>query len=186
MSHTLIFYHSKYGSTARYAQLLGEALAGEAHPMRELAHLPLERFDWVLFACPVYASGIAGLSVLRRHFARLRGKRMALFCVGASPYDEAALEALRTRNLTGALAGIPLFSGRGGWDESRMTLRDRTLCRLLQRMLARQDPDSYEPWMRALMEAAGRACDWVSPEYLHPLLRLVRQDAAGAPATGGR
>ena len=91
-------------------------------------------------------------------------------CVGASPYDEGALKEIKARNLTGDLKEIPLFYGRGAWDESSMKFVDRTLCRLLQMSVAKKDPSTYEPWMKALMCAAGQTCDWTDKKYLTPLL----------------
>ena len=36
-----------------------------------------------------------------------------------------------------------------------MDFKDRTLCKLLQKSVAKQDPSTYEPWMKALMEGHG-------------------------------
>ena len=75
--------------------------------------------------------------------------------------------------MTGGLAEIPLFYGRGAWDEGGMTFKDRTLCRLLQKSVAKKDPSTYEPWMQALMCAAGQTCDWTDKAYLTPLLEFL-------------
>ena len=94
--------------------------------------------------------------------------------MGASPYDEDALAAVREHNLTGDLKGIPLFYGRGAWDMSRMKFIDRTLCKMLQKSVAKKDPDTYEPWMKALMSVAGQSCDWTDRKYLTPLAEYLR------------
>lgn len=94
---------------------------------------------------------------------------MHKYNIGASPYDEKAFRELKAHNLQGELAGIPLFYGRGAWDESRMTFIDRNLCRLLQKSVAKKDPSTYEPWMKALMCAAGQSSDWTDRKYLVPL-----------------
>ncbi len=58
----------------------------------------------------------------------------------------------------------------GAWDESKMKFVDRTLCKILQRSVAKKDPETYEPWMRALMCAVGQTCDWTDKKYLAPLV----------------
>ena len=113
-------------------------------------------YDTVIFCGGIYASGIAGLSLLRKHYPKLRTKKLAVFCVGASPYDQKAFEEIRAHNLKGELSGIPLFYGRGAWDEKAMNFKDRTLCRILQKSVAKIDPSKQEPWMKALSCAAGK------------------------------
>ena len=46
-----------------------------------------------------------------------------------------------------------------------MDFKDRTLCKLLQKSVAKQDPSTYEPRMKALMEAMGQTCDWTDRKY---------------------
>lgn len=68
---------------------------------------------------------------------------------------------------------LPLFYGRGAWDEEAMTFKDRALCRLLQKSVAKKDPATYEPWMKALMCAVGQKCDWTDRKYLDPLIAYL-------------
>ena len=53
--------------------------------------------------------------------------------MGASPYDEKALKEVKEHNLKDDLHDIPMFYGRGAWDEEAMTFTDRTMCRMLQK-----------------------------------------------------
>ena len=77
--------------------------------------------------------------------------------------------------MQGELAGVPLFYGRGAWNEAAMDFKDRTLCKLLQKSVAKQDPSTYEPWMKALMEAMGQTCDWTDRKYLEPLFSWIQE-----------
>lgn len=72
------------------------------------------------------------------------------------------------------LQNIPIFYGRGAWDEKNMTFKDRSLCKLPQKSIAKKDPNTYEPWMKALMSAIGEKCDWTNKEYLKPLLAYLK------------
>lgn len=95
--------------------------------------------------------------------------------MGASPYDEGAFEEIKVHNLSGALKDIPLFYGRGAWDESKMKFVDRTLCKMLEKAIAKKDPDTYEPWMKACVCAKGKKCDWTDRKYLTPLLDYLQK-----------
>ncbi len=58
-----------------------------------------------------------------------------------------------------------------------MTFRDRTLCRILQKVISKKDPAAYEPWEKALMSAVGKECDWTDKKYLISLIKFISSDA---------
>ena len=93
--------------------------------------------------------------------------------MGAWPYDEGAIAQLRGR-CRALDENVPLFYARGAWDEEKMSLKDRMMCALLQKMVAKRPPEETEPWMRELLGAMGQKRDWVSGEYLTPLLEYMR------------
>lgn len=171
---TIILYKSKYGSTARYAAMLGQELGCEPADIDAAGAKPAEGCGAVIFAGGIYAGGVAGWSRFAKLLPALEGRRTALLCVGASPYDGKALAALRER-CKGLPENVPLFYARGAWDESVMSFKDRTMCKLLQKMVARQ-PEQTEPWMRELLAAMGQKRDWVSAEQLQPLLEYIRAE----------
>lgn len=169
----IILYQSKYGATRKYAEWLSEETGFARVETKKTSLESVLPYGTVVLAGGVYASGIAGLSFLKKHIGALSGKKLAIFCDGASPFDEKAFRALVRRNLTGPLAGLPCFYGRGAWDTDAMTFADRSLCRLLYKSLAKKDPSAREPWERALLEAWGHKRDWTDRMYLEPLLREI-------------
>lgn len=173
MGKGLIVYQSKYGATKKYAQWLADAAGFDIVETPKAESRILRDYDRIVLCGGIYASGIAGLAFLRKNRQALEGKKTAVFCVGASPYDEKALKEVKEHNLKDDLKEIPLFYGRGMWDESAMSFTDRTMCRLLQKAVAKKDPSTYEPWMTALMCAVGQKCDWTDKKYLEPLLQYI-------------
>lgn len=177
MQPGLIVYQSKYGATKRYAGWLREQTGFDCRAAREAAR-EAARTDWtryetIVFAGGVYAGNIAGLALLRRNFSRLQGKKLAVLCVGAAPFDEAEWAALRARNFSGELARVPGFYLRGALDIEALTFLDRALCRMLQKSLVKAAPASLAPWQTALLASARGACDWTDPQSLQPLLAFL-------------
>ena len=167
MSKGIIIYQSKYGSTKKYVQWLQEATGFDTAEVKKAKADTINDYNTIILCGAVYASGIAGISYLRKNKNALAGRRTAVFCVGASPYDEKALKEVKE--------DIPVFYGRGAWDEEAMTFTDRTMCRMLQKAVGKKDPSTYEPWMKALMCAAGQKCDWTDKKYLKPLIEYLKQ-----------
>lgn len=166
MKNGIIIYKSKYGATKKYANWLVEMTDYDCMEMPKATLDVVSQYKTIVLCGGIYASGIAGLSFLKKHFKDLKHNKIAVFCVGASPYEEQAFNEIKKYNLKDELSGIPLFYGRGAWDENRMSFKDRTLCKLLQKAVAKKDPDTYEPWMKALMCAVGQSCDWTDRKYL--------------------
>lgn len=169
----VVVYASKYGATERYAKWLAQETGFDCMKAKSADIKEISGYDVIIFGGGIYASGIAGISFLKKNYAAVRDKAVAVFCVGASPYDEAALKQIVDHNFKGAFQGIRCFYCRGAWDEERMTFTDRTLCRMLQRVLSKKDPSSYEIWEKALMSAVGQKQDWTDRKYLAPILRWI-------------
>lgn len=171
----LILYKSKYGSTKKYAEMLQSRLNCDIFNLDNSQNLNFKNYDTIIFAGAIYASGIAGINSLRKNYEELKDKKLAILCVGASPYEEKALEEIKIKNLKSDLIHIPLYYARGAWDESKMTIRDKLLCKMLIIHIRKKDPKTYEPWMKALVEAIGNQCDWVDEKYLRPLIEYIQR-----------
>ena len=70
------------------------------------------KYQNILLCGGIYASGINGLTFFKKHFEVLRNKNIAIFCVGASPYDEKLFEEIKMRNLKVEMQNIPIYYGR--------------------------------------------------------------------------
>ena len=175
MSRGIILYQSKYGATKKYADWLVEETGYDCIETKDAKVANLQNYDVIILGGGVYASGIAGLQFIKKKIGRLGNKKIVVFAVGASPYDEKAIMQIRKMHFKDELRNIPLFYCRGAWDEEKMKFTDRTLCKMLQKVVAKQNPDEYEPWQKALMCAVGQKCDWTDKAYLEELLKYIEE-----------
>ena len=167
-------YTSKYGSTNRYAEWLAEETGFDSVETKKAKIEDVKQYDTILLGGGIYASGIAGLSFLKKNIAQLREKKVIVFCDGASPYEERAFQQIVAHNLKDSLAGLPCFYCRGAWDPEAMSLADRTLCRMLQKAVAKKKPEDCEIWEKALLEAGDQKHDWTDRSCLAPILEALR------------
>lgn len=173
MKRGIILYRSKYGAAKRYANWLAQATGFDCVEIGKADIDAVRQVPAVILCGGIYAGGIGGIGWIQAHWQALQGCKLAVFAVGASPWDADALRELRTRNLKPPMEKIPCFYGRGVWDESVMGFRDRVLVKLLKKMTAKQDPAGYEPWQAALMSAGSGPADWTDRAYLRPLLDAI-------------
>jgi hypothetical protein len=115
-----------------------------------------EAFITVIFGGGIYASGISGISFIKKNMHHLQGKKVIIYCDGASPFEEKAFQQIIEHNLKGSLAGLPCFYCRGSWDPDAMSFVDRNLCRMLRKAVSKKKPEDYEVWEKALMEAGDK------------------------------
>lgn len=176
MSKIAIIYQSKYGSTKKYAQWLSEELAADVYETKKTRIEDIEKYDTIIFGGGIYATGVAGISFLRKNYVRIKDKKLAVFAVGASPYSEKGMKELRERNFKGELSTIPCFYFRGSWDDDKMSWIDLMLCNMLKKAVAKKDPATYEPWEVALMETIGSKKDWSSKDQIKPIVEWVKNN----------
>ena len=132
MEKGIIIYQSKYGATKKYVNWLIEETKFDCIETPNVKVKDIEKYSTIILCGGIYASGIAGLSFFRKNYAVLKNKKLAILCVGASPFEEKAFSQIKEHNLKEDLKDIPTFYGRGAWDEANMTFKDRTLCKMLK------------------------------------------------------
>ncbi len=170
----IILYKSKYGATKKYAEWLVEAIGFDCIETDKAKVQQLSKYDVIILGGGIYASGIAGLSFLKKNISKLCGKKIIVFCDGASPYEEKAFKQIKSHNMKDELKSIPLVYCRGAWNMDKMSFIDKNLCKMLQKVTAQKSPSEYEPWEQALMEAGNTVCDWTDKKYIEPILELIK------------
>ncbi|MGN0666641.1 MAG: flavodoxin domain-containing protein [Huintestinicola sp.] len=171
----IIIYKSKYGAAKKYAEWLSEETGFSCVNVSKADEQQVKACDVIILGGGIYASGIAGLSFLKKNIDCLTGKKIAVFCCGASPYDEKAFRKIKDHNMKGSLSDIPCFYCRGAWDMNAMSFKDRTLCNMLRKAVSKKSPDEYEIWEKALMAAGDDKCDWTDKKYLKPIIEFINQ-----------
>ena len=114
MNKILILYKSKYGATKKYAYMLKKEIACDVFDVKDYQKGMFDKYELVIFASAIYASGISGLKVLKKNYAELKNKKVIIFCVGASPYDKKAFDEIRAYINAGASVvgvGRDLYEG---------------------------------------------------------------------------
>ncbi len=106
MENIVVLYKSKYGATKKYAEWLAEELSSDIIETKQAGIEQVAKYDTIILGGGIYATGIAGISFLRKHYEKLKDKRILVFAVGASPYDEKAMTAIKERNFNVVVLGM--------------------------------------------------------------------------------
>ena len=174
MSKIVVMYKSKYGATKKYAEWLSDELSCDLIETKKADINKIKEYDTIILGGGIYATGIAGISFLKKNYKKLKDKKIAVFAVGASPYNHSAFKVLKEYNLKDTLSDLTCFYCRGSWNEEKMSWKDKTLCKLLKKFVTKKDPADYEPWEEALMEAMGSQVDWTDKENIKPIIEFIK------------
>lgn len=177
MSNILVLYHSKYGTTKKYAEALARELSCPAINQETARPQDLTLADTLVFGSSIRASGVGFGKFVKAHADILENKRLIFFCVGASPDPEQGstiLQDLRQKSMGKLFPNAPIFYCRGEWDMDSMTTMDRLLCKALLKVLEKKDVKEMEPWERALHDAQQDKASWYDEKYLKPIIAAAR------------
>ena len=166
----IIVYQSKYGSTKKYASWISDKTGFECVELKKTNISYVKNFDTIILGGGIYASGISGLSFLKKYYNDLQEKKIIVFCVGASPYEESTFREIIKHNMNDDLSQIPCYYCRGAWDMDNMSFFDRNLCTFLRKAVSKKDEKDYAVWERALIAAGDSKCDWCDQRYIEPIL----------------
>ena len=72
----VILYQSKYGAAKRYADWLSEETGFPCMETRKADINEISAYDTIILGGGIYASGIAGLSFLKKNISKLTGKKI--------------------------------------------------------------------------------------------------------------
>lgn len=174
MNKTIVIYQSKYGSTKKYANWLAEALQCEAIERKQFKVKQFNSYDTIIFGGCVYVSDIKGLSLLQNNAESLKGKRVICFAVGAAPADEAVIDNLRQKNMTGSLKDLKLFYFRGAIDRQKFKGFDKLMMDMFYKMASKKDPAALESSEAAFLDNLSNGADWTDKNNLIPLINYIR------------
>ncbi|MDL2224731.1 flavodoxin domain-containing protein [Eubacteriales bacterium OttesenSCG-928-M02] len=169
-----ILYTSKYGSTKQYAQWLKEALPeADLYEAKEAADKDLGAYDGLIYGGWLHAGNIKGLGALKKRRDLKPDMHLLVFGVGATPTEHAAIEQLVAQNQLPGMERVQYFYLPGNMDVAKMTLGDRTMMKMLKKVLEKKPQEDREGWEKALLEGFDQRWVQTDKALIAPLLEQV-------------
>lgn len=169
---TIVIYNSQTGFTRRYANWIAEAANAEVLPLAEAKKKDLSEYDAVVFGSWACAGSIKRLNWLKERMKDLSGKKVIVFCVGASPADnpdtKTAMEKT-ARDLGDE--NLPVFYCPGGLNYDAMSAASRMMMKAFAKVVASKKDKSEAEEVMAKMIAISY--DISDPKYIEPILQEI-------------
>lgn len=174
--NTIIIYRSKTGFTERYAKWIAEALSADLLPYERRESADFSRYDTVVYGGGFHAGTINGLAWLKKQLPTLRGKKIAVFCTGATPAESPMAAQALSRNFTPEEQKvIRAFYLQSGLNYEKMGAADKLLMSLFRKMMSGKKEKNGEE--AAMGDAIQQSYDVCSRDKIQPLVEyLQKQD----------
>lgn len=137
---TLILYHSKTGSTQKYAEDIASAVKCDVLPFKKFKKKMIDEYDTIVFGSRVIGTRIQKLDDFLAMYDLMKEKNVIVFAVGMSLVTKETRLNLISGNLLD-LYHIRFYQLRGSFDFSKLSFLEKTLMNNSLRMIA-NDPEA--------------------------------------------
>ena len=174
--NVMVIYKSRTGFTKRYAQWIGDELRCKVTDYGEIKKIDLDSYDLIIYGGRVHAGKIDNLDKVK---SLLNNKKcdLIVFATGATPF-EATEEIEKTRNLNFSDNSIPYFYMQSGLCYEKMGFFDRTIMKMLSKMLAKKENKSDIDNGTAI--AISQSHDISDKSYIMPLVDYIKKNYSKA------
>lgn len=175
---TLIVYTSQTGFTKRYADWLSSGMEADILTIKEARSKTNDFFniyDAIVFGGWVMAGSATGAKWFLQKAAMWKNKKLAIFCVGASPEQNPEVEEFLDRLLTEEQKKyIRAFYCQGGLDYSKMKMPSRLAMKSFASILKKKKDASQKE--KDMAEIISHSYDISDEKYVEPIVKYLRED----------
>ncbi|MDD6037737.1 MAG: flavodoxin domain-containing protein [bacterium] len=176
---SLIIYSSQTGFTKRYAEWLNEHLKGDLLTVKEAQKKDdgyFNQYDCLVYGGFSLAGKINKADWFTAKMNQWKGKKLALFCVGASCVDQPEVAQAMDAALTDEQKKYAkAFYCPGGINYSKLPLPSRLVLKGLSSMLKKKADAT--PSERDMAEKLTTTFDISDPAYILPIVEYLTQES---------
>lgn len=176
MNKIAVIYESKYGSTEKYAQWIANEAKADLFHCLEVNIEKLIAYDTIVYGGGLYASGIAGVSIITKNFESIKDKKIIVFTVGLASTDRKEVFApIIEKNFSKQMRGnIKFFHLRGGIDYKKLNLIHKSMMAMLKTVIARKNPSKLTDDDKQLLATYGSKVDFTDKNTITSLVNYIK------------
>lgn len=175
MNDIVVVYESKYGSTEKYAKWIAKESKADLFKKSEIEIGKLMEYDTIIYGGGLYASGIAGISIIAKNYEKLKDKKIIIFTVGLASTDkEEIFIPIIEKNLSKDMReNIKFFHLRGGINYKQLGIIHKSMMWMLKLIISRKNKEELSNDDIELLDTYGKKVDFTDKNTLTPLLSYL-------------
>ncbi len=171
---TVVVYNSQTGFTKRYALWIAEATGADHFELSEAKKKSMDKYGAIVYGGWACAGSINKLNWFKSNIDKWPDKKLAVFCVGASPIDSPEIDAALKRNFSGAeWEKIGVFYCPGGFNYEKMPALSKLMMKMFIKTLkSKKGKTEAEEEMVKMISSSYDISD---RKYIEPILEYLKK-----------
>ncbi|MDE7312936.1 MAG: flavodoxin domain-containing protein [Eubacterium sp.] len=170
---TVVIYNSQTGFTKRYARWIAQEAGADCLALSDAKKKNLAAYEAIIFGGWACAGGISKIRWFKSRMDQWTGKKLIVFCVGASPIDSPEVEPALKQNFTGAeRKKVNLFYCPGGLRYEKMPAASRLMMKMFVKTLKAKKEKTKEE--RQMIKMISSSYDISDKKYIDPILQCLK------------
>ncbi len=171
---TIIIYNSQTGFTKRYAEWIAEAAEADCIELSAAKKKDLTAYEAIVFGSWACAGSISKISWFKGNIDKWAGKKLIVFCVGASPIENPEVEiALSQIFNESERKKAALFYCPGGLNYDKMAAPSKLMMKLFVKSLKAKKVKTQEDEL--MIKMISSSYDIAGIQYIEPILQCLKQ-----------
>lgn len=184
----LVIYTSQTGFTKRYAEWLSARINADLLTIQDAKKKKtsyFDQYDAIVYGGWAMAGSVVNSKWFLQKAEEWKNKKLAVFCVGASPAETPDVAQNLKKLLTDEQRTyIKAFYCQGGLDYSKMNVASRMAMNLFASALSKAKNPSKQD--KDMAEMISHSYDISDEKYIEPIVRYIEEgETPVAPETNG-
>lgn len=174
MSKTAVIYNSQTGFTKRYAEWIAEETHADCFELSDAKKRSFDGCDAIVFGGWAHAGSITKLAWFKENIVRWQSKKLAVFCVGASPADNPEIEPTLRKNFTDdEWERVRVFYCPGGFCYEKMSLKSKLMMKMFRKVL--ESNKNRTPSDELMIKMISSSYDISDRKYIEPIIAYLAE-----------
>ncbi len=167
----IVIYNSQTGFTKRYAEWISEELGGDLKELSSAKKMDLSGYDAVIYGGWALGGTVSKLNWFKENMKNWQGKKLAVFCVGASPEENPEL-GIFLKNTREQLENTGVFYCQGGMSYEKMSGGYKLMMKMFVKMLKSKKDKTEADEMQIKMISSSY--DISDRKYIRPIVEYIK------------
>lgn len=169
---TVVIFNSQTGFTKRYAQWIAEETGADCFALSHAKKKNLNEYDTIVFGGWACAGGISKLGWFKSNMDQWAGKKLVVFCVGASPMESPDIEPALRKNFDAAQwEKVAVFYCPGGFNYDKMSVTSKLMMKMMISSLKAKKNKTKED--EIMIQMISSSYDISDRKYIEPILSCI-------------